>query len=205
MHRAPQTRELPGVNQMKPEPWGRWRVLQCEPRECTWVESHVGPINSKMERPPKAETEIAQGSPIPPQSNPPAPARHSSPSLCLPSFSCFSFSLQVLFCSRDSSAGLQGCSWLDNRGVAGSFFASAGEMQRSWPSPRVSPLWEAVGNTPLCSTPRQYLPGVSPTRRRNWLLTHVFIRVLLDMSNSLPIFVLFLVLKSDFISFSFGL
>lgn len=118
---------------------------------------------------------------------------------------CFSFSLQVLFYSRDSSAGLQGCSWPDNLGVGGSFFGVRERCRESWSPARISPLWEATGNMPLCSTPRQYIPGVSPRRRRNWLLPQVLIRVFLEMLTLWQIFVFTLVLKSDFISFSFGL
>lgn len=31
---------------MKPELCGRWYVFQGKPNECTWVESHVGPVNT---------------------------------------------------------------------------------------------------------------------------------------------------------------
>lgn len=147
--------ELPAVNQMEPGLCGRWQVFQRRPMECTWVESHVRPINSKMRRPPKAEAEIAEEVPLSrlSQTHQLLPDLSLPRSASPPSLLCFSFSPQVLFCSRDSSAGLQGCSWLDNLGVAGSFFGVQESCRESWSPPRISTLWEATGNMPLCSTP----------------------------------------------------
>lgn len=134
---------------------------------CLGGKSRQAHKHSKMERPPKAEAEIAQGSPIPPYSLP--LARHSLLLLCYLSL-CFFLPLQVLFCSRHSSAGLQGYTCLTNLQAAGLFFffffLSAGDSQKSWFLSKAFPLEKAAGSMPLHCKPTQHIPGVCRRAKR---------------------------------------
>lgn len=94
MHWAPETRaswcESDGT-------WTLWQVVfQCKPMECTRAESHVRPISSKMERPPKAEAEIGEGSPHS-ASLKPISSCQMIPSLALPSLFLLFFFLSPSF------------------------------------------------------------------------------------------------------------
>lgn len=157
-----------------------------------------------MERPPKAEAEIAKGSPILPHSNHRLLPDILLPCPAFPFFLLLSFFFLFLFKFCFAPVILQLVLQLSCQSLrCWAFSWSAGEFQRSW-SPSRTFLWEATGNMPLCSTPRYYISGVC-TRRRNCLLTLVAIRASLGVLNLLQTFVLILILKSDFISFSFGL
>lgn len=107
-----------------------------------------------------------------PHSNPTVPATFLS--LALPFLSLFFVFLSLSnfsFAPGTLQLQGQGCSHLAYLWVAESFL---GEQERCR---EASPFWEATGNVLLCSTQRQYIPGVC-TRWGNWLLTQVLISVL---------------------------